>query len=374
MTRESDRAPATVAQIVLSLDRGGLETMAVDLAIGLKRRGVRPVMIALDEGGVLEANLKTAEIEYVILNGRRFKDPKFHLNVADHLRRVGARIVHTHMFAPLFHSLPGLTLAGISRVVHTEHSFEYLESRPSLRRVLRWMSRTTRAFTLVGERMLPFYTDIVRVAPKRLQVIANGIDPERYRPTIEQGHLRSELGIPVDAFVAGSAGRLAPEKNYQMLVRAAAQCRNSGTSVHVVLFGEGSERAALASQARELGVESSVSFLGWRTDLHRTLGALDVFVLTSESEGLPLALLEAMATGLPIVSTPVGDIPCVVKEDHTGYFVPTGDSSALATRLRRLAADASTRRSMGNLARQVIIDRHSHDVMVGRYMTAYGLQ
>jgi glycosyltransferase involved in cell wall biosynthesis len=374
MARDAVHAPPTVVQVVLSLDRGGLETMAVELAVALQRRGVRPVMIALDEGGVLESTLNDAHIEYVVLGGRRFKDPHFHFQLAAHLRRVNARVVHTHSFGPLFHSLPGIALAGIRRVVNTEHSLEYLQPRPAYRRTLRWMSRATHAFTLVGERMLPFYTNEVRVSPKRLQVIANGIDAERFRPTRKQSEIRAELGIPGDAFVVGSAGRLAPVKNYQMLLAAAARCHDEGVPVHVVLFGEGAERTALRELSQALKIEQNVSFVGWRTDLDRVLGALDAFVLTSHSEGLPLAMLEAMAAELPVVSTPVGDIPRVVEEGQSGHFVAVGDVTTLADRLQRFAADPTARRSMGSFARRVIVDRYSQATMVQRYMTTYGIR
>lgn len=372
--RRNKTVRPAVAQIILSLGRGGLETMATNLAVGLEKEGVRSVLIALDEGGGLEATLESAGVEYVVLNGRRFRDPTFHLDLARHLRRLNAQIVHTHMFAPLLHSLPAATLAGVKRVVHTEHSFEYLEPRPSLRRTLRWMSRATSAFTLVGERMVPFYVETVRVSPKRLQVITNGIDPERYRPAEAREKIRSELGLPPDTFVVGSAGRLAPEKNYAMLLRAAGHCRSEGTRMHVALFGDGVERAALGRLAAALGIEDSVSFLGWRSDLHRVLGGLDVFVLTSDSEGLPLALLEAMATGLPVVSTPVGDITRVVVEGRSGYFVPNGDAHALARLLTELSSASSERKSMGDLGRRLIVEHHSHATMVRRYMNAYALQ
>jgi glycosyltransferase involved in cell wall biosynthesis len=374
MRREGEAASKTVVQVVLSLGRGGLETMAADLAVGLKRRGLRSVIVALDEGGGLEGTLRDAGVEYIVLNGRRFKDPRFHLTLATHLRRVGAGVVHTHSFAPLLHSLPALALTQVRRIVNTEHSFEYLEPRPDYRRALRWMSRTTRAFTVVGERMLPYYADTVRVSRARLRVIPNGIDTTRYRPSIERGRIRAELGIPANAFVAGSAGRLAPEKNYQMLLAAAAQCQRECRSVHVVFFGDGEMRSALAAQAEQLGLGEKVLFAGWRTDMHRLLGALDVFVLTSESEGLPLALLEAMASGLPVISTPVGDIPCLVKERQTGHLVPKGDASSMARLLLQLSVDPAQRRAMGESARQAITNDYSHEGMISRYLDAYGLR
>ncbi len=363
----------TIVQIVLSLGRGGLETMAADLAISLRRRGFRSAVIALDDGGVLEAPLRDAGVEFVVMNGRRFKDPRRHMALASQLRRLRAGVVHTHMYAPLAHSLAACQLAGVKTIVHTEHSFEYLEPRASIRHTLRWMSRATNAFTLVGERMRAYYEDVVGVSKHRLHVIVNGVDADKYQPTRDKTMLRAELGVPTDAFVVGSAGRLAPEKNFAMLLAAAAHCRSKGVPLHVALFGEGSERDTLVAKAAELGITAHVSFLGWRTDLSRVLGALDVFALTSISEGLPLVLLEAMALGLPVVSTPVGDIAHVVQESRTGFLIPVGDAAALAERLSGPLTTQAYREEMGLVARQTVIDDYSHDAMVGRYVNTYGL-
>jgi glycosyltransferase involved in cell wall biosynthesis len=366
------KSGSTIVQVVLSLGRGGLESMAADLAIDLARAGVASRVIALDEGGLLEARLREAGIEYDVLNGRRFRQPAFHLALAAKLRAMHAAVIHTHGFAPLLHTLPASRMGGVSRVVHTEHSFEYLEPRASLRRALKWLSRTTRVFALCGERMLPFYQTIVGVSSKRLQVIPNGIDVNKYRPGANRTSIRAELGIPVDAFVVGSAGRLEVEKNYKMLLTAAAQSCATGGPVHVVLFGDGAERPTLERLTAQLGLQESVSFAGWRTDLPRVLPALDVFALTSVSEGLPLAILEAMACGLPIVSTAVGDIPVVVENERAGYLVPSGDASALAARLSQLARDPDRRNALGVFGRRVVAERYSRSSMVSRYLTAYG--
>jgi glycosyltransferase involved in cell wall biosynthesis len=346
--------------------------MAVDLAIDVGRAGLSSRVVALDEGGLLEGRLGDAGIEYDVLNGRRFRHPGFHISLAAKLRAMHAAVIHTHGFAPLLHTLPASRMGGVSRVVHTEHSFEYLEPRASLRRALKWLSRTTRVFALCGERMLPFYQTIVGVSSKRLQVIPNGIDVDKYRPGASRTSIRAELGVPVDAFVVGSAGRLESEKNYGMLLTAAAHSRATGAPVHVVLFGDGAERPALERVAAELGIRESVSFAGWRTDLPRVLPALDVFALTSISEGLPLAILEAMACGLPVVSTAVGDIPVVVEDERAGYLVAIGDANALALRLSQLAREPERRRALGMCGRQTVADRYSRSSMMSRYLTAYG--
>jgi glycosyltransferase involved in cell wall biosynthesis len=363
---------STIVQIVLSLGLGGLESMAVDLAIDLNRCGLSARVIALDEGGLLETRLREAGVGYDVLNGRRFSEPNFHLSLAARLRRMRAGIIHTHGFAPLLHTLPASRLGGVWHVVHTEHSFEYLEPRASLRRALKWLSRTTRVFALCGERMLPFYQTRIGVSPQRLQVIPNGIDVDKYRPGVNRAAIRVELGVPVNAFVVGSAGRLAPEKNYGMLLAAVADSRASGVPVHVVLFGEGDDRRELERLTANLGIQASVSFVGWRTDLHRVLPALDVFALTSLSEGLPLAVLEAMACGLPIISTAVGDIPVVVEHERAGYLVPSGDVGALAARVSELARAPDRRRALGAHGRRVVADRYSRSSMMTRYLTAYG--
>jgi len=226
---------------------------------------------------------------------------------------------------------------------------------------------------LVGERMTRFYTETVGISPNRLRVIPNGVDVDRHYPTIGRESLRAELGIPADAFVVGSAGRLSHEKNFQDLVVAVSRSRGLGGSPHLAVFGEGAERAALEAQVASLGLERSVSFLGWRTDLPRLLGALDVFALCSNAEGLPLAVLEAMAAGLPAVCTPVGDIPIIVQDDLTGFLFPIGDVDALTSHLRRLESDAELRGRLGERARKLVVDRYSRTAMIDRYIDAYAI-
>jgi glycosyltransferase involved in cell wall biosynthesis len=346
--------------------------MAVDLAIDVKRAGLRSRVIALDAGGLLETRLRDAGVEFDVLNGRRFRNAGFHLSLAEKFRGMSAVVIHTHGFAPLLHTLPARHIAGVSRVVHTEHSFEYLEARPSLRRALRWMSRTTSVFALCGERMRPFYETSIGVSHKRLQIIPNGVDVDKFKPATDRAMLRAELGVPANAFVVGGAGRLAPEKNFGLLITAAGLSRDAGVPMHVVLFGDGEENAALAQLASRLGIQHAVSFAGWRTDLNHVLPALDVFALTSVSEGLPLALLEAMACALPIVSTAVGDIPIVVQHEHTGYLVSNGDANALSSRLMQLANVPGHGHLLGQRGRQVVVDRYSRSSMVNSYLTAYG--
>jgi glycosyltransferase involved in cell wall biosynthesis len=233
------------------------------------------------------------------------------------------------------------------------------------------MSRAAEVFTVVGERMRPFYSDTVGVSSDKLRVIVNGIDTTPRASETTRQEIMRELQLPEDAVLVGTAGRIAPDKNLPLLLRSAAAVIASGIRIHLVVLGEGESRAALEALARELGIASAVSFLGWRTDVRPILDVLDVFTLTSFAEGLPLALLQGMAAELPVVSTPVGDVPLVVREGHTGFLINQNEATSLSCRLRELALDPEKRARMGKAGREVILDRYDRCTMVERYMSVY---
>jgi len=194
--------------------------------------------------------------------------------------------------------------------------------------------------------------------PGQLHVISNGIDTRRFKPDPDARLLvRAELGIPEDAWVVGTVGRLAPEKNQGMLIDAMAPMLDKRR--HLVIIGDGPERAALEARAAATLRPEFVHFTGARNDTHALLAALDVFALTSLSEGLPLVLLEAMATRLLVVSTSVGGVPDLVEQDVTGYLVDWKHS-----RPPEALAAAS-------IGRRAVLDRHSAEHMARDYENLY---
>jgi glycosyltransferase involved in cell wall biosynthesis len=371
--RRSGASPkVTLVQVLQSLQGGGLEIMAANLATGLRDRGYRPVIVALDGGGVLEARLRASEIEYHIVGDTHYRRPSSHLRIASLFRRLRPTAVHTHHLPALLNSVAAARATGVRSIVHTDHAYEYLVSAAALRAAVLWMSRATRVFAVVGERMVPFYRDTVGVSARRLRVIPNGIDVGRYAPPPDRDARRRALGLP-SGFLLGSAGRLAPEKNFAMLLRAAARARAARPDLRLVLAGDGPEREALERLAGELGIGDIVHFLGWRTDLADVLGCLDLFALTSWTEGLPLVVLEAMACGVPVAATRVGDLPDVIDDARSGYLLAVDDDSALAAVAERLAGQPSERARLGDTARAEVRARYSQDAMVDAYLDAYGL-
>lgn len=378
VTGDSDPAPVhgnpapAVIQVVLEAGRGGLEMMSADLALAIAARGIRSTILGLDTAGEQRDRLEAGGVRVVQVSGRTPADPRFYLRVLRALRANRADAVHTHMFAPLLYAAPTRKLAGIPVLVHTEHSIEYLLERPAYQRVLRTLSGTVTRFVVLGERMRRFYVEQVRIKPERIRVIPNGVTLLPVPDAYSRHAARRALGLD-QQFVVGTVGRLSPEKNLPLLLRAFARATAGSTDAVLVLIGDGQERAALGHLAASLGIPDRVRFAGWRQDVAHLLPALDVFVLSSLAEGLPLALLEAMSAGVAVISTSVGDIPEVVRDSATGRLVPSDDEEALSFALADLRREPTVRAQLADAGRSLVTARYGRDAMVNAYLDAYGI-
>lgn len=214
----------------------------------------------------------------------------------------------------------------------------------------------------------------------RIRVIHNGLPLEDYSPPA--GDLRGEepirlgarreLEVPDGAILVGTVSRLSPEKNLELFLdlasRLAAGAGDPGR-IRFVVVGTGPSERELRSRAAALG--DRVRFVGARRDIYRIMTAIDVFVLTSRFEGLPNAVMEAMAAGRPVVATRTGGTEELVTDEETGFLVPSGDAAALADRVGRLSSDAGLRAEMGRSGRARIEAAFSVETMVSRTMSLY---
>jgi glycosyltransferase involved in cell wall biosynthesis len=206
--------------------------------------------------------------------------------------------------------------------------------------------------------------------PNRVHVIANGIDTSSFTPRPDDRRdSRRELGLPEDAWVVGTVGRLAPEKDQALLVKAMAPLL--GERRRLVIVGEGPEREALRVVIQEAKGERYVRLTGARSDIARLLSAFDAFALPSRTEGLPLVLLEAMASELPVVATSVGGIPDLVGSGVTGLLVPPSDIPAMRAALFSLAESPALSHELGGAARRRVLALHSVDAMARAYGHLY---
>lgn len=358
----------SIVHVLSSYGVGGQERVALDLAAGQVRRGhaVSVVSLAAPPDGPLAAEFRDAGVVVATVPKRGGLDATLTPRLALRLRGLRAEVVHTHNPLPLIYGAPAARLLGCA-AIHTKHGVNPGSRSHMLLR--RTSARFVDFFVAVSEVTAGQAREQEDCDPEKLVVVPNGIRLERFRPDAElRASVRAELGIPDDAWVIGTVGRVDEVKNQTMLVAAAAPLL--GDKVRLVIVGDGPARAALDAAVAALPHPEWVYVLGRRMDVDRLLPGFDVFALSSVSEGLPLVVPEAMAAGLPVVSTAVGGIPGVIEDGVTGLLTPV-DEDTMRQRLAALAGDRDRARAMGMRARELALTRYSADRMLDDYLALY---
>ena len=357
-----------VLQVVLSLNPGGTERLVVELARRLQDRA--PAMVCcLDNAGAWARELEPHGIEVVALErGSGFR-PMLGRRVADLARRHDATVIHAHHYSPFVYSCLSRVWRPGSRVVFTEHG-RLSDTPPSAKRRL-----ANRILARFPSRVFAVSEDLKRhlegegFAPDALEVIYNGIEVGPVPDAALREAVRQALGIDAGTFVVGTIARLDPVKDLGTLIDAAATLRGV-LPIAVVIVGDGPERRSLEAEAKRLGIERDVRFLGHREDARRWLAGCDAYVNCSISEGVSLTILEAMAAALPIVATRVGGTPEVV-DAASGRLIPSRDARALSEALLQLAGNPGVRAALGRSARQRLETRFTLERMVREYADVY---
>jgi glycosyltransferase involved in cell wall biosynthesis len=356
-------------QLVLSLSPGGTERLVIEIVRGLADR-VDSIVCCLDEPGAWAAELAAINVPVVTVQ----RTPGFHPSLAIRLARMmkdrAIDIVHCHHYSPYVYGLLASMLRPGVKLVFTEHGKLSDHGPSTKRRIVNPVLSRLRARVCAVSADLKQHMVAEGFPASRVDVLYNGIDPGS-RPTIADNRAaRTALGIPHDAFVVGTVGRLDRVKNLSLFLDAHAVLAARQSNVHAVIIGDGPERAFLEDQARHLGITTSVTFAGYRQDVRALMAGFDVYLNCSLYEGVSLTILEAMAAGLPVVATPVGGNPEVVVDQETGLLVPAR-ARALAEAVSGLLHDPRRRRVMGDAARWRVIRHFSIARMVDDYARAY---
>jgi glycosyltransferase involved in cell wall biosynthesis len=284
------------------------------------------------------------------------------------VRRFRPHVIHGYLFGPnLFAALAG-RLAGVRAVVVAKRNMDAFESARQVR-MEALAHRLATHVTAVSEAVADSVVAL-GVPRGRITVIPNGVDTARFAapPPVEEARRSlGAAGVPL----VGSVGCLALRKDYGTLLEALALLSRRGVAFRAALVGDGPERAALESRAASAGVADLVRFLGERGDVERLLPGMDVFVLSSREEGIPNALLEAMAAGRPCVATAVGGTPEVLRDGETGWLVPAASPVTLAAALEEALTRPGEAGRRGAAARRAVQEGMSIEAMVRRHESFY---
>ena len=303
-------------------------------------------------------------VEYVRLE--HLLSPQLSRALAAALRRHRIDVVHSHEFTMALCGAWAARRAGLPHLI-TMHGGRYYAQRFRRRLALRAAIAFSQQLVAVSDPLAAHLSRDLLIRRTRITTIANGV---RFTPT-GRSSLRGELGLTDADRLAVAVGNLYAVKGHTYLLEAVAQLSSTYPQLHVALAGRGELAGALEGQARDLGLGGRVHFLGLRQDVANVLAAADVFVLPSLSEGLPLALLEAMFASRPIVASAVGDVPVALAGGAAGLLVPPGDPTALAQAIDRLLAQPFEARQLGNGAQVRAAAEYGIERMVQRYAALY---
>ena len=352
--------PLRIVHMVSSLQVGGMEQFVLRIANEQLRRGHKVAVIGLQGGPLLE-QAQSLGLQAMALNGLR-RIPRL-IRVTRHLIRLRPDVVHVHNSSPLPYALLS-KMRGRARVIMTRHGLTERIPLASSRQL-----RYTDAVVAVSEAAAVALKRSRPDCADKITVIPNGV--ESAKPLRSRREVRASLGLG-DELVGVIVARVDNAKGHSTLLRALALLQEQDIRLTMLVVGDGPERSRVESLAQhlELGCDR-VRFLGFRSDVSDLLGAADLFVLPSLTEGMPISVLEAMAQALPIVATSVGGIPELIAEPHQGILIPVNDPAALSNALIRLASDPLLRCNMGGAACRRAREHFSFEEMARKYEALY---
>ncbi len=359
-----------IAIVLDSLRIGGAEMLAFSLAKGFLKAGHKLSIIALGVDGPLAPLLAKAGIACFILNsptGIRFtamwqllkilKNEKFDLVVSNHFRQ-------------LFHTWLPATLANIPHY-HIEHDNNLYKTKTKYVYLLNFFLLNLTQLILISPTLGQWFHEQLPKKKDRISVVSNGIDTSAFKPSLERKRqFRQEHCLTEDCIIFGTCSRLESVKNISSMLRIFQHQQARKPNSFLVIVGDGSCRKQLEVEAQQLGITGHVLFQGQEENVIPWLQAMDIFLLTSYDEGLPLSILEAMSCGIPVVTRPVGDLSRLINEAH-GRLIIKDDMNAWLDAFDQVTCNVETYSLLSANARQLVANDYSLTRCVSKYLQLF---
>jgi glycosyltransferase involved in cell wall biosynthesis len=353
-----------ILHITPTLTVGGAEQMATHLMVGLSRsHTVGAVGLFPAANSVVEQRLEEANIPKWHLNKRAGFDPRMFASLSEVFREFRPDVVHTHMAVQRY-VFPVLLRNRVAAAIHTVHNLAEHET-DGFGRLVHWFAFRNHVLPIgISQEVAASVKRVYGVGCKA--VIPNCIPVEQYRHSPQdRRQWREQQGLGPEAIVFTCVGRFEPQKNTLLLLKAFSELNDP--RAHLVLLGEGSLREQLTAYVRTHNLDNRVHFPGKQNNVPTFLAASDVFVMSSDWEGNPLAVMEAMAAGLPVIATAVGGVPELVQSGEQGLLVEAGDQAGFAQAMQTLIDKPETRMAMAHAAQR----RAQREFRVERMIEGY---
>jgi len=346
--------------------------MLASVAAELQTAGSHNVVIAPAGGeGWLARELSGTGVQVELYRLDRPFSPAFAKWLTGIFRRHRITLAHSHEFTMAVYGAWAARGAGAAHLF-TMHGSRYYAGRLRRRMALRVACLFSSSVVSVSRNLAHHLAHDLWIRPSRIVTIPNGVrPPPAPSPVAIPSSLRDELGLASTDQLVVAVGNLYPVKGHRYLLEALAQLTAQHPGLHVAIAGRGELEEQLRSRARDLHVSDRFHLLGLRSDIGNVLAGSDVFVLPSLSEGVPLALLEAMLAGRPVVATAVGDVPIVLDGGRAGLLVPAEDVTALANALSTMLNNSALARRLAMAAQTRATERYTLDAMMEAYLALY---
>jgi sugar transferase (PEP-CTERM/EpsH1 system associated) len=375
---EASQHRPLIVHVIVRLDVGGLENGLINLVNRIPSSRYRQAIVSLTTYSSFRDRISRDDVEVFSLNKRPGKDLGNYARLWKLFRTLRPDVVHTRNLGTIDCAWPA-KLAGVPALVHGEHGWDVIDEHGQNRkyRLLR------RACAPLIDRQIAVSRDIatwmerdVGLPASRVAQIYNGVDTSKFRPADGCRASLPTLGdSEADAFVIGTVGRMAEIKDPLTLAHAfIALCSGAGVArrrLRLVMIGDGPLREDVNRALAAGGVQDLTWLPGRRDDIDRILRGLDLFVLPSRNEGISNTILEAMATGLPVVATDVGGNPEVVADGKTGMLVPSRNPAAIAAAMHAYLEGSAPVKAHGAAGRERVVEDFSMDMMLARYLDVY---
>jgi len=360
-----------VVHMIDELPPDGAERLIADMMYHRSKRFRFTVLTLIDGGanGMIAEEIRNLGVPVEVIGRRGAVDPTLVVRLALWMRKNRVDVVHTHLFTADSYGRVAARLAGVRGVFSTAHNTNTAAGK--VKKTVHWaLSWISTRVVACSEEVGRVMREQDRLPASRLGVISNGINVDRFAGARGDG-VREEFKVPNGSLLIGVIGRLHEQKGHKDLIAAMALLRDQGLAATCLIIGQGELRAELEAEVARLNVGDRVIFTGLRKDVPRLLAALDVMAMPSLWEGLPMALLEAMAMSRPVVATRVSGIPDVIQDEQNGLLIPAQEPATLAAALARLANDPALRARLGANALATLRQRFDVKTTMRKYEELY---
>lgn len=363
---------SNIVYIVNSLNLGGTENLVVQMGMAFQNKHTISV-ICLDEPGLWASKLRKNGIPVHCFWRQPGMDLSMALKIASFCKKYRIDLIHAHQCTPWFYSALSRIIYARPKLVFEEHGRHYPE-------IHNWKKNLVNKVIIqnLTHKMVAVSKDVgcrlVRyegASANRITVFYNGVQPPTLINKARREDLRQQLGIKNDDFVIGCVGRLDPIKNFPMLLNSLAAAKKTINNLKCLLVGDGPDRQSLQNQAARLQIESDVIFAGYRKDATDLLQCMDIFILCSFSEGTSMALLEAMASGIPAIVTDVGGNPELITHHHNGWVIPSNDHDKLEKSIIEANKNNKLSATMAKNSKLRFHESFTFDTMLRNYDQLY---